>query len=480
MPIVPGFQYDLFVSYAHRNDAAWREGAPGWVTDFVRTLKGSLEERNRDFKIWFDPALRTGEDFNAAIAKAISESAVFLSVLSPAYDESTYCRREVTEFRQQRHPTFGMKVGTLSRMQAIVLEAVAEDRWPVELRSTSPYSFYSENTPRFYKPSDPDAAHPYVRGLWKVRDSVLAALEEMRKQKERGTAIEHSYNVRQDESFSKPRALLAEVSDDLYSKREKLRSALQQLAEFRVEDLPGSEIPVGPEIVSVHLFGIYPGRPAPGQTAHVSRLQLEAALAANPARRPIVWLAPELKPESGDTEAHQQFLKSLLENNSIELLRMGFEDLKSEIQQRMRPKTSPVVKNVRRLRDDPIVHIWHHSTLVPALGGLKQFLKSKNCAICVFPCPSPPELQSKLAAANGLIVPYTAESKSWAEDVIMTTFQLRRRQESPVAYAAVELPPRANGDFNFEHSRVFRVHTSGETEFRGFDEFLETLENEDV
>src|SRR5690349_21420315 len=123
MPIVPGFQYDLFVSYAHRNDAAWREGASGWVTDFVRTLKASLEERNRDFKIWFDPALRTGEDFNAAIAKAISESAVFLSVLSPAYDESTYCRREVGEFRQQRHPTFGMKVGTLSRMQGIVLES---------------------------------------------------------------------------------------------------------------------------------------------------------------------------------------------------------------------------------------------------------------------------------------------------------------------------------------------------------------------
>lgn len=480
MPIVAGFQYDLFVSYAHRNDVPWRDGAMGWVSEFVRTLIASLQERDRNIKIWFDPSLRTGEDFNDAIGKAISESAVFLSVLSPAYHDSTYCRREVSEFRQQRHPVFAMKVGTLSRMQGIVLEALPEDQWPPELRTTSPYCFFNDRTPRFYRPAEPDETHPYVQGLWRTRDSILAVLNEMKSQKQRGTAIASAYQVQDSQTSREATVYLAEVSDDLYTKREKLRSALQQLSEFHVEDLPDSGAPAGSQPVSLHLFGIYPGRPAPGKTAHISRLQLEAAIAANPARRPIVWLAPELKWEDGETEAHQQFLKSLLDNNSIELLRMGFEDLKSEIQQRMRPKTSPVLKTVRRTREDPIIHIWHQTENPAPLAALKQYLRAKNCAISVFPCSSASQLHSKLASANGLIVPYTAETKSWAEDVIMTTFHLRRREDSPAAYAVVELPPPGTSDFNFEHSRVFPVHTAAGGEFQGIDEFLETLENEDA
>ena len=114
---MPGFKYDLFVSYAHANDKPW-----GWVSDFTRTLKEELESKSRDFNIWWDPGLRTGEDFDLAIASVISESAVFLSVLSKAYADSTYCKKEVEEFRQQRHPAFGLTVGTLSRFQAIVID----------------------------------------------------------------------------------------------------------------------------------------------------------------------------------------------------------------------------------------------------------------------------------------------------------------------------------------------------------------------
>jgi len=79
MSVVPGFKYDLFISYAHQNDRPWR-----WVTEFIKTLKDELESKSRDFTIWWDPALRTGENFDLAIADAISESAVFLSVLSLA------------------------------------------------------------------------------------------------------------------------------------------------------------------------------------------------------------------------------------------------------------------------------------------------------------------------------------------------------------------------------------------------------------
>ena len=179
------FKYDLFISYAHRNDTPWMEGGVGWVTEFVRTLDAELQARNRAFTVWFDPKLRTGDDFNLAIAKAIAESAVFLSILSPAYNDCPYCSKEVGVFRAERHPAFGLKVGTLSRMQGMVLEDLPAEDWPPELRTTSPCRFYSDTISRFSKPVQPDEKHPYVQGLWKVRDSVWGVLDEMRRQKAR-------------------------------------------------------------------------------------------------------------------------------------------------------------------------------------------------------------------------------------------------------------------------------------------------------
>ena len=118
LSIVPGFKYDLFVSYAHRDDQPWN-----WVSTLVTTLNAELNRKGRAFTMWWDPTLRTGQDFNLAIADAISESAVFLCVLSSAYGDSTYCNQEVAKFREQRHPAFGLLVASMSRMQGIVIES---------------------------------------------------------------------------------------------------------------------------------------------------------------------------------------------------------------------------------------------------------------------------------------------------------------------------------------------------------------------
>lgn len=481
MPTIPGFQNDLFVSYAHKDDWPWREGGTGWVTEFIKTLTHELEERDRRFKVWFDPQLRTGDDFNSAIAKAISESAVFLSVLSPAYDDCPYCKKETAGFRELCHPAFGVKVGTLSRMQALVLEDLPENRWPPEVRVTSPYRFYAPGVARFNKPEYEDEKHAYVQGMWKTRDSIWAVLEEMRRQKESGTAIELSYEVQSTRVNGRAAVYLAEVSDALYYRRESLGNALQQLNEFELVKVSDVSLPSGPATLSVHLFDQFSGRPMAGKDVSLPRLQLEAALAGNPIRRPIVWLARDLKPDDADTESHKQFLQSLLDQSAIELLRTGFEDLKDEIQKRMRPKSSPVLKSVRRTREDPIVHVWHHDAPEP-LVPLKEYLKRSNCAVSVFPCVSASydNLQSKLAFCDGLVLPYTAQTRSWAEEVMMATFQLRRREERPIAFAAVELPPVSGVEFNFEHSKVIPLQGTPEGDFPGIDRFLARLAEDDV
>jgi TIR domain len=153
LPVAAGFEYDLFVSYAHLDNVPWVPGGDGWVTTFVRTLESRLKARNRDFRIWSDPQLRTADDYNLAIGQAIAKSAVFLTILSPAYNDSPYCKKELDAFRSQSNPAFGLTIGTLSRMQAMVIEPLPENLWPNELRTTSPFRFYNSREIRLSRPN---------------------------------------------------------------------------------------------------------------------------------------------------------------------------------------------------------------------------------------------------------------------------------------------------------------------------------------
>jgi hypothetical protein len=481
MSVVPGFKYDLFISYAHQNDRPWR-----WVSEFIETLKAELEGKSRDFNIWWDPGLRTGEDFNIAIADAISESAVFLSVLSLAYGDSSYCKLEMEEFRQQRHPAFGMTVGSMSRMQAIVIEReFTRQRWAPEFRTTSPCPFFDDKSSLFSRPPVLVASDPWIQGLWKVRDSIWAILQDMRQQKQSGSVIEASYGVQATRTTGAPVLHIAEVTDDLYRRREGLRTALAQVSDFTVskrsEWADASPPPSsGPSALSAHMFGKFAGRSFGDSDTPLPQLQLEAAIKAQPARRPVVWIARDLDFAEAETEDHRDFLQSLLTNCNIELLRTDFEDLKDELQKRMRANDKPVQKKVRASLDPPIIHIWHSMDDPASLRPLREFLKANDCGTQTYHYPSSQTetMQSRLAICDGLIVPYTPETRTWAEDVMTEAFRLRRREERPIAFAPVELPPASKVEFNFEHPRVMPVHVTPPNSFEGLSEFLAKLEQQ--
>jgi hypothetical protein len=474
LAVVPGFQHDLFISYAHLDDTPWNEGGDGWVTEFVRTLRDFLRREERSYQEWFDPKLRTGNDFNLAIQEAISHSAILLCVLSPAYHASSYCRKEIVQFRACPPPSFSLKVGTYSRVQAILLQELARSNWPPELRSTSPHTFFDSEGRRISKPQREDETHPYLKGLWRTRDSILETLREMQRQKQRGTTTDTSYR---SEAFQgvEPTVYLADVSDELFQKRENLRRVLGEMRGFGVKGWADRLGALSGWDVSIHMFGRYAGAPAAGRDVHISRVQLEEALEANPSRRPVVWLARELEPGDGDSPAHQEFLGSLLKRPGIELVRMSFEDLKDEIQRRVM-----VNRRARRPAGDPIIHIWHQANDTVPIAPLRQHLKENNCGISTYEYSRErlQELQSKLAFCDGLVVPYRVDTKSWAEDAMSEAFQLRRSEERPLAFAAVDLAPAQDTEFNFEHPRVVPVRSTGPGIFEGMPQFLEKLQEE--
>jgi len=120
-----------------------------------------------------------------------------------------------------------------------------------------------------------------------------------------------------------------------------------------------------------------------------------------------------------ETDAHKEFLLSLPNHSGIEVLRTDFEDLKDEVGRRM-PKSRSPGPNISQTREAPIVHIWHRSDDPSSLMGLKQYFQQKNCAVSIFNYASsqPEKLQSRLAICDGLVVPYSSATKSWAEDAM--------------------------------------------------------------
>ena len=90
MSYVPGFKYDVFVSYAHvDNDPGGRDG---WVAMFTLDLERSLKQRlggSEELAIFHDNFEAHNANYQLDNFDAdVKSSAVLVSILSPSYVEA--------------------------------------------------------------------------------------------------------------------------------------------------------------------------------------------------------------------------------------------------------------------------------------------------------------------------------------------------------------------------------------------------------
>jgi hypothetical protein len=89
MAYVPGYQHDIFISYAHGDDR-------DWINRLLDRLKPAIKRRlGVEANIWIDAdSLRKTRDFRKEIPDSVKSSAVFLLFPSPTYIRSPYCVSE--------------------------------------------------------------------------------------------------------------------------------------------------------------------------------------------------------------------------------------------------------------------------------------------------------------------------------------------------------------------------------------------------
>jgi hypothetical protein len=96
MAYVSGCRNDIFLSYAHNEDAAW-------IAAFERELYDQLRQwLGQQPNVWQDKnKLRVGHNWVNEIEEAIASTATFIAVLSPSYQLSEWCSKERNLFVQQ-------------------------------------------------------------------------------------------------------------------------------------------------------------------------------------------------------------------------------------------------------------------------------------------------------------------------------------------------------------------------------------------
>ena len=100
---IPGFEYDIFISYAHVDNLAV-EGEMKWVEQFHKQLEIALAKRIGRVglvKIWRDKRLEGDQLFDETIQKNIDNSALFLALTSNGYLASDYCKDELHGVSQE-------------------------------------------------------------------------------------------------------------------------------------------------------------------------------------------------------------------------------------------------------------------------------------------------------------------------------------------------------------------------------------------
>lgn len=84
MAFVPGYDNDIFVSYAHVDNVPLPGAEEGWVSTLMRGLKTRLAQllgRSGDFVVWRDPNLSAHEPLTPQLLDALTQSATLLIVL---------------------------------------------------------------------------------------------------------------------------------------------------------------------------------------------------------------------------------------------------------------------------------------------------------------------------------------------------------------------------------------------------------------
>ncbi len=314
MAQVPGYNHDIFISYAH-NDNYGFGGRPGWVDVFEDWLYNWLNKRRglTDLRIWRDKKRMRGNTvFDDAIQNALDGSAVFLALTSHNYLQSDYCRKELHRFYQSHgRQSGGLQIGDSSRLFNILLHNIPHQNWPAEFQGASGFPMNDaesdENPGDFTSPND----STFEKQLRPIVDAIEDCIHKMTP-----ASLVQAEDIPQAEQIS---IFMADVPDALQDFKERIiAEAQQKKVEVATEIPPPMDAAAHADTLSqslararfsIHLLNQWPGRKiVDRKETTYPREQHEIAFKQS--IQQLVWVPSDLDIATVEDEAQRRFLQN--------------------------------------------------------------------------------------------------------------------------------------------------------------------------
>jgi hypothetical protein len=344
MAFVRGYRHDVFISYAHADDRPFGGADKGWVTAFAADLNTALSQRLRgDAELWMDiRELKGNAPLTPAIMQALRETATFVVVVSPRYLASEWCEREREAFLH----LLGERSAEGSRMFKVELDSVegggGQGRdTPSAFDDLIGYKFwvkeFSKPVPRTlgWPLPNPQRDQDYYDRIKELSYELAEELERINDARGGGGEA--------PAPEPKTTVYLAEATDDLDGKREKIKAYLKQsgigvLPETwrSYEDLEAYQNAVDADLARCRLFvqllSEVTGKRPFGQSLGYPRLQYERAERAG--MNVLQWRSEGAEVEEADDDQ-----RALLEGCTVRA--EGFEEFKKAVVKAATPPAAP-------------------------------------------------------------------------------------------------------------------------------------------
>lgn len=344
MAYIPGYTYDIFISYAHVDNVPTSWENLGWIEKFYKDLDTLLTRRigGSDVKIWWDNRKLDGSIlFDDSIEDGINKSAIIICLNSPSYLSSNYCKKELGSFyNKARHEPQGLKVVDRSRLLNVLLYNIPHSDWPEELRGTTGFAFHDAKEAD--DPGDPldTSTIEFRNKLQDLRDAIIKLINDFPK-KENHRTVTDGMEIDEKDSFT---IYMGEVADTLRTTRKRTISELEKKGYKVIHGIPPpdgvteheqkAKEAVQKANLSVHLLDQYPGREIIG-AQDIWYPQKQAELGLEFSKSQLVWVPAELDHSLIEEETYKKFLQGLEEGkqpaNSYEYIRGAKSTLTQEI-----------------------------------------------------------------------------------------------------------------------------------------------------
>lgn len=328
-----------FISYAHIDNELLPAEQDGWVTRFHKVLAQMLAGRlGEKVNIWRDDTLRPAMKFPAEIEDKLRHTAVLVSVLSPRYLKSDWCREELEHFCRLAQDEGGLVVDNHCRVFKVVklpLDHADDEDLPAEIHDTLPYDFFvvENNTPIEL---DPSYGEQYGQKFLRRVAAVATDLKRV---------IGLLSNPDAPPKSAGPTVYLAATSSDRDDDRGILAT---ELARMGCTVLPDHNLPVveaalvddvramlARSTLAIHLVGDRRGFVPDGESQR-SLVEIQNDLAVERCRNTpmprVIWVPASLQPRQPDHAAFVQRLHTQAEAQlQADLVTGDFETVKQSV-----------------------------------------------------------------------------------------------------------------------------------------------------